>query len=187
MTVQQQFRDAFYNRLSTWNDFSPAQLSLLADCALAQASFESADFSSSVYAADNNAIGYKYYAGSKWQSGAGLQSPEGDNYASYASIVDCANELADWIHRRAVDFQDVNSVEGYADTMVQDGYAGATPQAYESGLLSYYSPSPAQGLSNTPPLLPSKLAGFVNGNSPFSWIMIGLLVIFWFNRKRFFK
>jgi hypothetical protein len=111
---------------------------------LAQSCFESAKnnipFSSPVFLETNNAIGYKYVKGSHWQSGhSPHKSTEGDYYAAYHSVEDCAGELADWLNRREKLFSLVNNLADYVHAMRVSGYFGCPEHQYLAGLTAYYN------------------------------------------------
>lgn len=71
----------------------------LALLVLAQTKHETANYTSNVFKKLNNVIGYKVYD-SVYQTKIGTKSPEGNNYGSYATVVDGAKEAAGWYRRR---------------------------------------------------------------------------------------
>lgn len=141
MDYAKEFYKAFLDRTIARKYVSAAVARRLAGFAVAQAKFESANFSSNVFKKNLNPIGYKYYSGSLWQIGSGVKSPEGDSYAKFASVGDAARELADWIKRRRSDFMNVDSLAEYVSMMKKNGYFGDHESIYFSGVASYYDDS----------------------------------------------
>lgn len=139
MSYANDFVNSFASRLSSWGKFSPSLVKLLANCALAQAKHESANFTSNVFVTDNNPIGYKYYEGSLWQSGRGIKAPDGGYYAKFGSVQAAAYELADWINRRSGSFSGVQGTYDYALAMRNSSYYGASLSEYVAGLNRYYN------------------------------------------------
>lgn len=111
----------------------------LAKLIVAQSQHETANYTSHVFKANNNAFGYKRYAGSAYQLGSGLASPEGDSYARYASVEDSTKEIAAWLGRRKTAFVGVSSVEQYVSAMKKAGYFGDTESNYLAGVKKYFA------------------------------------------------
>lgn len=113
---------------------------MLADCAGAQSCFESDNFTSRVFKETNNCIGYKYFPGSDWQAGKSAHpSTEGDPYASYISVDNCARELAHWIGRRKNVFQFVSTLKDYVHALSVFTYYGCPEAQYFKGCSRYFA------------------------------------------------
>ncbi|AXH77161.1 MAG: N-acetylmuramidase [Bacteriophage sp.] len=118
----------------------------LAKIMVAQARYESADYTSNTFNKTNNAFGYKYYPGSKWQAGAGNKSSEyGQDqsvYAKYNSVTDSTGEVVDWLKRRQnegyFNIADISTPDQYAQALKSADYYGESAGAYTSGLIAKY-------------------------------------------------
>lgn len=140
----------------------------LAKIIVAQARYESADYTSNTFRLTNNAFGYKYYPGSKWQAGQGNQSSEygqdQSSYAKYNSVQDSTGEVVDWLKRRQNDgyFQisNITTPQQYAQALKSADYYGESAGSYTSGLIAKY------GSVN--------VAAVAGG----SFLLIGLLIFF---------
>lgn len=117
----------------------PEKLCLLI---VAQSKHETNGYQSNVFKSCNNAFGYKYVG----QRGATkcTGSPEGDNYAKYASVKDSATEIVKWIRRRQNEGkfpQDLNTITSqaqYAALLKQCGFYGQMPgQTYQQSITNY--------------------------------------------------
>ena len=182
-----QFFDAFLRRTLDRAYLSELQAVRLAGFALAQARFESADFTSNVFKSNLNPIGYKYFSASLWQSGPGTTSPEGDKYARFPSIDNAAFELADWIKRRKSAFINADTLGEYVHSMKVSGYFGDSEANYFNGLSVYYDPPDLEGFSAEAPDVVEKVASTVKV-LPFSWwlMVAGLagVAVFFFGSFR---
>lgn len=145
--------DDIYHVFKTGTSVNPGLPDPLAGYAVAQAAWESADFNSHVFQVDHNLNGYKW-VGSRYQTGPGLPSPEGDNYGHYGSYQDSAKELVDWIYRRVRDgvfplnLSAINSPKQYAQLLKDADYYGDPVDKYAKGLefwLKKYSVPVAEG------------------------------------------
>ena len=117
-------------------DGMPETLSILI---AAQAAHETGNFTSNVFLQNNNAFGYKRYAGAKYQIGAGRISPEGNNYAQYANIDNSVHEITGWIKRRLSEgkfplLQSIKTPLQYAMALKSCGYYGDSVDNYTKGL-----------------------------------------------------
>lgn len=129
--------------------FTPAQAQRLASLMLAQAKLETGNFTSNVFKTNKNAYGYKYYKGSIWQAGPGVMSPEGNTYANFRTVGDSAKEVADWLGRRAKNFNSVTTPEAYAQALKAAGYYGTTWQKYAAMLRRFMQDIPAAPAAGT--------------------------------------
>jgi hypothetical protein len=115
----------------------------LANLIVWQSQHETDDYTSNAFKKNSNLFGYKTFAGSKWQTGAGITSSEGDPYASYATIEDSVHELTSWIKRRQfkgqfpTDLNKIKTPQDYALLLKACGYFGDTVGHYVSGLIHF--------------------------------------------------
>jgi hypothetical protein len=178
MAVQDDFRSAFLARTISWSYLTEAQANALADYALAQAGHESAGFTSPVWLHDTNCIGYKYSVLSQWQSGQGTEGI----YGAYSSVGNCANELADWVHRRSSDFDDLGSLDDYVAALQADGYFDDTIGNYLSGCYNYYVPTDLSSFSTAAPSTVGQITAMVSNNlgNPSYWLVgIAIIGVIW--------
>lgn len=104
---------------------------------LAQAKFESANFTSKVYLTDHNYFGMKFIDGRRGQVATqGLKSSEGDYYAHYltdsASVVD----LLKWFEYTNFPVL-VSSANEYATELKNRNYYGGNLLSYIGGISKY--------------------------------------------------
>ena len=140
MTAQQYDNTVYAKALSMGIDHD------LAKIMVAQARYESADYSSNTFRLTNNAFGYKYYPGSKWQAGQGNPSSEygldQSSYAKYKSITDSTGEVVDWLKRRQNEglfkISDIKTAGQYANALKSGGYYGEPASNYATGLIAKY-------------------------------------------------
>jgi hypothetical protein len=128
----------------------------LASYMVAQSQHETANYTSNLFKKNNNAFGYKRYAGSTYQLGTGQKSPEGDNYAAYANVSDSALEVAAWLGRRKTQFLNVSSVDQYVSEIKKDGYFGDSLSNYLADVKKYlasFTVPQVLGISLIPVLL----------------------------------
>jgi uncharacterized FlgJ-related protein len=110
----------------------------LSNLIVAQAMHESANFTSNVFKACNNAFGYKFVGQSR--ATACSISPEGDAYAKYTSLADSAEEIIDWIKRRQkegifpANLAVITTAAEYARLLKKAGYYGAPEALYANAL-----------------------------------------------------
>jgi hypothetical protein len=115
----------------------------LSNLVAAQSAHETNNYTSDVFLHCNNAFGYKW-VNQRYALGPCLQSPEGDYYASYASIQQSAQEIAAWIYRRVADGtfpQDLNMIQTptqYAGYLLNAGYFTDSLANYVTGLTRYF-------------------------------------------------
>lgn len=67
---------------------------------VAMACHETGDFTSNIFLDDNNAFGYSYVPGARYQEGPGRLADNGQYAAHYRNVRDSVRELIDWIYRR---------------------------------------------------------------------------------------
>lgn len=128
----------------------------LANLVVAQAKHESANFTSNFFKKYNNAFGYSYVAGGRYQlPGGGTKADNGLPIAAYASIEDSTREIVDWIYRRKKagtfpsDLGSITTPEQYAQLLKNAGYYGDTISNYLRGLRNYFIDSPAKAATGT--------------------------------------
>lgn len=115
----------------------------LAELIVSQARHETANFTSNVFRNDNNAFGYKYVPGAKYQVSKG--TPIGDwYYARYANVVDSTHELTAWIKRRQAedifpsDLRLIKTADQYAALLKQANYYQDSVSNYVQGLKRWF-------------------------------------------------
>ena len=120
----------------------------LAKIIVGQSYNETGNWTSNAFKKHNNAFGYSYVKGSKWQTGTrGLIADNNQPVADYKSVSDSTNEMIDWLQRREKSgkfkIQDLNTPEKYAQALKDNAYYGATFKQYvdamKSGISKYSS------------------------------------------------
>lgn len=125
----------------------------LAYLIVSQAQHETNGFTSNFFKKYNNAFGYSYYPGSKYQTGPGSIADNGQPIAAYASVIDSAKELVAWIKRRQkegvfpADLNTITTVSQYAKLFKDAGYYGASLSEYTSGMQRFYRENPTWAAS----------------------------------------
>jgi hypothetical protein len=130
------------------NGFNPQGAKIIA----AQARFESADYTSSVFKANNNTSGIKYIGSKQKNAQQGTLSPEGDYYAKFDTIQDAINDKIVRLYNLTMggvtpkQLKDTTDPTEFATLLKKRGYYGntayGTPQAtsdienYAGGLKS---------------------------------------------------
>jgi len=131
MTIDQQI----YNTAIA-QGFNPTAAKLI----VAQARFESADYTSNVFKKNNNTSGVKFI--NQKNAVQGTLSPEGNYYAKYNTIQDSLNDkivrLYNITMRGVTPQQLKNSKDAteFANLLKQRGYYGSLASEYASGLKS---------------------------------------------------
>ena len=141
------YQDPIWQVLKTGSPVNPGLPDPLASIVLAQTAHESGGYTSNVFRVDNNTNGYKF-VGSRYQSGYGLKSPEGDYYGHYRTLQDNIYELVDWIYRRRnegvfPDLRTITTPDQYALLLKKAGYFGDNVENYTAGLKRWLSQNPA--------------------------------------------
>lgn len=145
---------AIYKAARAGTEVNPGLPETLSLLVVAQAKHETATwdsalkkmipFTSNAFVTDNNLFGYKW-VGSRYQSGPGIESSEGDHYGNYDDYRFSVMELVDWIYRRVkegkfpADLQEIKTAEQYADLLKGAGYYGAPVKEYAGGLKRWFS------------------------------------------------
>ena len=118
---------------------------VLAAILISQAKHESGNFSSSAFVDGNNAFGYTYVPGAKWQTTTpGRIADNGQPLATYASLEDSTREVVDWIHRRQkegkfpIDLTAITNTDQYAKLLKAAGYYGDSFENYAKGLARWF-------------------------------------------------
>lgn len=108
---------------------------------VAQARHETGNYTSQFFTKYNNAFGYSYVAGGKYQIAAGPIADNKKPIAAYSSLENSVHEIVDWIYRRVAEkkfpanLTTIASAEQYANLLKASGYYGDTSANYISGLL----------------------------------------------------
>lgn len=123
------------------NDGMPETLAKLI---VAQSKHETGNYSSKFFKLYNNAFGYSYSKGSKWQLPTGGTNADNNQpIARYKSVADSTHELTDWIKRRVAngkfpkDLKSITTASQYASLLKNAGYYGDTITNYLSGLIRF--------------------------------------------------
>lgn len=124
---------------------------VLAGLLLAQAKHESGNFSSNLFRKYNNAFGYNYVSGARWQTGAGTKADNGMPIAVYASVGDSAREIVDWIYRRVkegkfpANLDLIRTPDEYAHLLKNAGYYQDNISNYTEGLKNFFQSPKTHG------------------------------------------
>lgn len=111
---------------------------------VAQARHETGSYSHRFFTVGNNAFGYSYVEGGKWQLDKG--GPLADNgiaIAQYSSVKNSVHELTDWIKRRQAsgvfptNLNTIDTPQKYAQLLKNGGYYGAPLQTYTDALVNW--------------------------------------------------
>lgn len=87
---------------------------------------------------NNNAFGYKFVKGNKWQI-QGNVSPEGDSYAKYATQEDGINDIIRHYKKRLSSFVSVTTPQEFANVLKTQEYFGQTSDEYAKGVAHFYT------------------------------------------------
>lgn len=121
----------------------------LARLIVAQSKLETANYQHRFFTVGNNAFGYSYVPGAKWQLDKG--GPLADNgipIAQYRNVTDSTHELTDWIKRRQQegkfppDLAEVTSPDEYALLLKGAGYYTAPYSSYLGSLQYWFNNLP---------------------------------------------
>ena len=129
MTLDQQIYDTAIK-----NGFNPISAKLI----VAQARFESADYTSNVFKQNNNTSGIKFIG--QPNAVQGTLSPEGNYYAKFNTIQDALNDKIARLYNitmRGVtpqQLKDSTDAIDFANKLKQRGYFGSTASDYANGL-----------------------------------------------------
>lgn len=128
----------------------PAALSYLL---VAQAKHETGNFTSNFFKKYNNAFGYAYVSGGKYQSGPGTTADNGQPIAAYPDVKSSVYEIIDWIYRRRKegkfpqDLSTITTPEQYSKLLKDSGYYGDTMANYLNGLKKFFLSNPVAAAS----------------------------------------
>lgn len=148
--------------------------STLADLLVAQAHQESTQdgipYNNKAYRLGNNAFGYKYVKGAKYQSPEeGNVSSEGNTYAKYPSLENSVLEVLSWLQRRQKEgkfvIANLQTEQDYAEALKSGDYYGVPSAEYAKGL-SYYSK-----------LFQGTLINFYKKNPNTTYLLIGGVLV----------
>jgi LPXTG-motif cell wall-anchored protein len=154
--------------------FNPIAAKLIA----AQARFESADYTSSVFKANNNTSGIKYIG--QANSTQGSISPEGNYYAKFDTIQDSINDKIVRLYNKTIQgitpqqLKDSTDADDFARKLKQRGYYGnaAYGTSESESDISNYS----RGMKAK--LLKIKVLEFYNNNkNTINFAIIGVTLI----------
>ena len=129
MTLDQQIYDTAIK-----NGFNPIAAKLI----VAQARFESADYTSNVFKQNNNTSGIKFVG--QPNAVQGTLSPEGNYYAKFNTIQDAINDKIARIYNLTMkgvtpqQLKDSTDAIDFANKLKQRGYFDSSASEYASGL-----------------------------------------------------
>jgi uncharacterized FlgJ-related protein len=129
MTLDQQIYDTAIK-----NGFNPKAAKLI----VAQARFESADYTSNVFKQNNNTSGIKFIG--QPNAVQGSLSPEGNYYAKFNTIQDAINDKIARIYNLTMkgvtpqQLKDSTDAIDFANKLKQRGYFGSAASDYANGL-----------------------------------------------------
>ena len=129
MTLDQQIYDTAIK-----NGFNPMAAKLI----VAQARFESADYTSNVFKQNNNTSGIKFVG--QPNAVQGTLSPEGNYYAKFNTIQNAINDKIARIYNLTMkgvtpqQLKDSTDAIDFANKLKQRGYFGSSASEYASGL-----------------------------------------------------
>lgn len=127
----------------------------LAALLVAQARHETGDFTSKFFQVYNNAFGYSYVPGGKWQNPVpGSIADNGKPIAAYTSLQNSVGEIADWLRRRVAEGKfpalvSISTPDQYAKLLKDAGYYGDTLSNYAAGLKRFYKSASEFVVDNT--------------------------------------
>jgi len=153
MTVEERI----YKTATGGTPVNPAGVpSTLANLIVAQAKHETGNFTSNFFKKYNNAFGYSYVAGARYQlPKGGTIADNGLPIAAYKDVEDSTREIVDWIYRRKRggmfpdDLTTIQTPEQYANLLKGAGYYGDSVSNYLRGLKNYFINSPAKAATGT--------------------------------------
>ena len=150
----------------------------LAKIIVGQSYNETGNWTSNAFKKHNNAFGYSYVKGSKWQTGSrGLIADNNQPVADYKNVSDSTNELIDWLQRREKSgkfkIKDLNTPEKYAQALKNNAYYGASVKQYLDAMKT--------GIR----LYSDKLVKFYDENQGISYSVVAIttFAIFYLYRK----
>jgi len=129
MTLDQQIYDTAIK-----NGFNPTTAKLI----VAQARFESADYTSNVFKQNNNTSGIKFVG--QPNAVQGTLSPEGNYYAKFNTIQDALNDKIGRIYNLTMkgvtpqQLKDSTDANDFSEKLKQRGYFGSSASEYANGL-----------------------------------------------------
>lgn len=138
------YSSQIFNQARAGTGVNPGLPVTLANLVVAQARHETGSFTSNAFVKHNNAFGYSYVAGGKYQTGPGLVADNGQPVANYATLNNSVKELVDWIYRRRKegkfpqDLATIKTPEEYASLLKGSNYFGDTISNYLKGLQSFF-------------------------------------------------
>lgn len=123
---------------------------LLSRFIVAQAKHETGNFTHKFFTIGNNAFGYEYVSGSKWQlDKGGTNADNGIPIAQYAIVENSVHELTDWIKRRQHEgkfpsnLANIQNSDDYAFLLRNAGYYTAPYTTYADRLAYWLNQLPA--------------------------------------------
>ena len=141
--------ELIYQTARAGSPVNPGLPAALAYLLVAQAKHETGNFTSKFFKQYNNAFGYTYVPGARYQSGGGTIADNGQPIAQYPGVKESVYEIIDWIYRRRSegkfpnDLTTITTPEQYGQLLKNSGYYGDTLQNYVNGLKKFFLSNPA--------------------------------------------
>lgn len=159
MEVLGNVSSVIYEQARRGTAYNPGLPDRLALYLVAQACHETGNFTSPIFEDDNNAFGYSYVPGARYQEGPGRMADNKQYAAHYSNVRDSVRELVDWIYRRRdegkfpADLRAVTSLAQYVSLLKrssyfqdrEENYLRGSQSCYESLVLAY-GPAPSVSL-----------------------------------------
>jgi hypothetical protein len=121
------------------NGVTPALALLIVAQSKHETSMLGVPYTSHQFISNNNAFGYGYVQGNRFQVGAGGKHPEdGGVYAKYASLENCVDDISGWYNRRKSQFAMVTTPLALATSLKLSSYYTGTLAGYTAGLTHFY-------------------------------------------------
>ena len=123
----------------------------VASLMVAQSKHETANYTSNFFKRYNNAFGYSFVPGAKWQlPEGGTLADNNQKIAAYSSVYNSTMEMVDWLKRRVNDntfppLSTINDPAQYAFLLKKAGYYGDTLANYSAALTRFYNSSITPG------------------------------------------
>lgn len=136
--------ETIYNTARSGSPVNPGLPPALAYLLVAQSKHETGNYSSNFFKKYNNAFGYSYVPGGRYQSGSGSVADNGQPIAAYPTLENSVYEMIDWIYRRRSegkfpqDLSQVTTPEQYAQLLKDSGYYGDSLANYLAGLKRFF-------------------------------------------------
>lgn len=171
------FEDRIFYQATRGTTLNPGLPPTLASLLIAQAQHETGNFTSNIFRNYNNAFGYSFVPGARYQVGAGSIADNGQPVAAYRNIEDSTKEVVDWIYRRVAegvfpkDLNTIVSPEQYAALLKKAGYYQDSVANYTAGIKAFFK----------------QVMQYIEQPGSGAWLLFGGLIFYWWYRSRLRK